>query len=97
MYFIRDNFLYPAIAVLSVPFLAITIRQIRSDNPIDIHLSNAAAVATIIYVPFAFVPLFWDALIFEVVQQENEISRSNREFTHSSSFSPPFIFSISSA
>jgi exosortase/archaeosortase len=35
-----DNFLYPAIAVLSVPFLAITIRQLRSDDPIMMQQSK---------------------------------------------------------
>jgi archaeosortase A (PGF-CTERM-specific) len=68
-YLTLDNFLYPAIAVLSVPFLAITIRQLLSDNPIVLQLSNAAAVATLIYVPFAFIPLFRDVLISGVVQQ----------------------------
>lgn len=68
-YLTLDNFLYPAIAVLSVPFLAITIRELLADSPIVMQLSNAAAVGTLIYVPFAFIPLFRDALIAIVVQQ----------------------------
>jgi archaeosortase A (PGF-CTERM-specific) len=68
-YLTLDNLLYPAIAVLSVPFLAITIRQLLSDTPIVMQLSNAAAVGTLIYVPFSFIPLFSNALISGVVQQ----------------------------
>jgi archaeosortase A (PGF-CTERM-specific) len=68
-YLKQDNFLYPAIAVLSVPFLAITIRELLADSPLVIQLSNAAAVGTLIYVPFAFIPLFRDVLISTVVQQ----------------------------
>jgi len=68
-YLTLDNFLYPAIAVLSLPFLAITIRELLADNPLVMQLSNAAAVGTLIYVPFAFIPLFRDALISIVVQQ----------------------------
>jgi len=68
-YLTADNFLYPAIAVLSVPFLAITLRQLLKDDPIVLQLSNAAAVATLIYVPFAYISVFRDALISTVVQQ----------------------------
>ncbi|GAA5262441.1 archaeosortase A [Methanomicrobium antiquum] len=68
-YITLDNYLYLAIAVLSVPFLAITIRELLADSPILMQLSNAAAVGTLIYVPFAFIPLFRDALISIVVQQ----------------------------
>ena len=68
-YLSLDNLLYPAIAVLSVPFLAITIKQLLADNPTVLQLSNAAAVATIIFVPFSFMPVFQDALISVVVGQ----------------------------
>jgi len=68
-YLTLDNLLYPALAVLSVPFLAITIRQLWADNPTVLQLSNAAAVATLIFVPFSFLPLFRDALISAVVGQ----------------------------
>ena len=68
-YLTLDNLLYPAIAIISVPFLAITIRELLADSPLVMQLSNAAAVGTLIYVPFAFIPLFRDALISTVVQQ----------------------------
>jgi len=68
-YLTLDNLLYPAIAVLSIPFLAITVRQLLADNPIVIQLSNAAAVATIIFVPFSFIEVFQNALISVVVGQ----------------------------
>jgi archaeosortase A (PGF-CTERM-specific) len=68
-YLTMDNFLYPAIAVLSVPFLAITLRELLAGSPLVMQLSNAAAVGTLIYVPFTFIPLFRDALISGVVQQ----------------------------
>jgi archaeosortase A (PGF-CTERM-specific) len=68
-YLTLDNLLYPAIAVLSIPFLAITIQQLLAKNPIVFQLSNAAAVATIIFVPFTVMPLFRDALISAVVGQ----------------------------
>jgi archaeosortase A (PGF-CTERM-specific) len=68
-YLTLDNFLYPVIALLSVPFLAITVRELLAENPLVMQLSNAAAVGTLIYVPFAFIPLFRDALISTVVRQ----------------------------
>jgi archaeosortase A (PGF-CTERM-specific) len=52
-----NNLLYPAIAVLSVPFLAITaLYLIRQDQRV-LKLSTAAAVAFLIYAPFEFTPL----------------------------------------
>ena len=68
-YLTLDNMLYPAIAVASVPFLAITILHLLRDEPIILQLSNAAAVATLIYVPFTFIPVLRDVLIGTVVNQ----------------------------
>lgn len=68
-YLTLDNFLYPVLAVLSVPFLAITIHNLLREEPIVLQLSNAAAVATLIFVPFTFIPVLRDALITTVVNQ----------------------------
>ncbi|MDT8357369.1 MAG: archaeosortase A [Methanomicrobiaceae archaeon] len=50
-----NNFLYPLIALLSVPFLAITIRLLVSENPVVYSLTRAAAVAFVIFAPFAYI------------------------------------------
>jgi len=68
-YLVQDNLLYPAIAVMSVPFLAITILRLLAEDQTILQLSSAAAVATLIFVPFSFMPLFRDALISAVVGQ----------------------------
>ena len=59
-FFKEQNFLYPVIAALSVPFLAITAKYLLEGDDRAIHLSRAAAVAFLIYAPFGFteVPLF---------------------------------------
>jgi archaeosortase A (PGF-CTERM-specific) len=53
-YFSENNFLYPAMAVLSVPFLYITIKYLLRGDSRVLHLTRAAAVACLIYFPFAF-------------------------------------------
>jgi archaeosortase A (PGF-CTERM-specific) len=68
-YLKADNFLYPALAIASLPFLVITVRHLIRDDPVVLQLSKTAAVAMIIYVPFAFVPVLQDALIIAVVNQ----------------------------
>ncbi len=68
-YLTLDNILYPALAVASIPFLAITIHNLLREESIVLQLSNAAAVATLIYVPFTFIPVFRDVLIGTVVNQ----------------------------
>jgi archaeosortase A (PGF-CTERM-specific) len=67
-YFSINNFLYPLIAVLSVPFLAITVKYLNRENLRVMQLTTAAAVAFLIYAPFAFTPL-GDWLISVVVGQ----------------------------
>jgi archaeosortase A (PGF-CTERM-specific) len=52
-----NNFLYPLMAVISVPFLAITAKNLLKENRLVMQLTNAAAVAFLIYAPFAFTPL----------------------------------------
>lgn len=63
-----NNYLYPLIAVLSVPFLAITLNCLLKRESLVMQLSTAAAVAFLIYAPFAFTPL-GDLLISVVVGQ----------------------------
>jgi archaeosortase A (PGF-CTERM-specific) len=68
-YFSENNFMYPLIAALSVPFLYITIKNLLRDDPRVISLSRAAAVAFLIYAPFEYIPAFGDWLIGIVVGQ----------------------------
>jgi len=59
-FFQENNFIYPLIAALSVPFLLITARQLLVEDERVINLSRAAAVAFLIYAPFGFseIPIF---------------------------------------
>lgn len=63
----EDNFLYPALALLSLPFLAITAERLLRKDPVVLQLSLTAAIATVIWVPFALIPLLHDGLISVVV------------------------------
>ena len=63
----EDNFLYPILAILSLPFLAITAERLLEKDPVVLRLSRAAAIATVIWVPFALVPSLRDGLISIVV------------------------------
>jgi archaeosortase A len=68
-YFSINNFLYPLIAALSVPFLYITVRYLLAEDERVLHLSRAAAVAFLLYAPFEYVPMIGDWLISVVVSQ----------------------------
>jgi len=68
-YFSINNFLYPAIAALSVPFLYITIKYLLIEDSRVMNLSRAAAVAFLIYAPFEYIPVLGDWLIDIVVGQ----------------------------
>ena len=68
-YFSENNFLYPIMAVLSVPFLIITVKYLLRDNATVISLTRAAAVAFLIYAPFEYIPALGDWLIAIVVDQ----------------------------
>jgi archaeosortase A len=59
-FFLENNFMYPAIAAFSIPFLWITAKYLLLEDERVINLSRAAAVAFLIYAPFGFdqVPLF---------------------------------------
>ena len=63
----EDNFLYPALALLSLPFLAITAERLLHKDPVVLQLSRTAGIATVIWVPFALVPFLHDALLSVVV------------------------------
>jgi archaeosortase A (PGF-CTERM-specific) len=63
----EDNFLYPALALLSLPFLAITAERLLKKDPVVLQLSRTAAIATLIWVPFALIPFLRDGLISVVV------------------------------
>lgn len=64
-----NNYLYPILAVLSVPFLVITVQFLIRSELRAMQLSTAAAVAFLIYAPFEFIPALGDWLISVVVNQ----------------------------
>ncbi len=68
-YFSINNFLYPTFALLSIPFLIITLFRLHVGNDAVIRLSRAAAIAFIIYAPFAYIEPLGDGLIQLVVDQ----------------------------
>jgi archaeosortase A (PGF-CTERM-specific) len=68
-YFSLNNFLYPIMAALSVPFLVITAQYLIAEDDRVMHLSRAAAVAFLIYAPFEYIPAMSDWLIGIVVGQ----------------------------
>jgi archaeosortase A (PGF-CTERM-specific) len=68
-YFSLNNFLYPVMAALSVPFLIITSRYLMVEDDRVMHLSRAAAVAFLIYAPFEYIPALGNWLIGIVAGQ----------------------------
>lgn len=68
-YFSINNFIYPLMAALSVPFLYITVKCLLMDDSRVMHLTRAAAVAFLIYAPFEYIPALGDWLIGVVVGQ----------------------------
>jgi archaeosortase A (PGF-CTERM-specific) len=68
-YFAQNNFLYPVMAALSVPFLVITAKYLLAEDYRVMQLSRAAAVAFLIYAPFEYIPALGDWLISVVVSQ----------------------------
>ncbi len=64
-----NNFLYPLLAILSVPFLIITGQLLLKSEVRVMQLSTAAAVAFLIYAPFEFIPALGNWLISVVVGQ----------------------------
>ncbi len=68
-YFAENNFLYPIMAALSLPFLFITAQYLLKEDRRAMNLSRAAAVAFILYAPFEYIPSLGDWLIGIVVGQ----------------------------
>jgi len=68
-YLSLNNFVYPIMAVISIPFLIITARYLIAEDDRIMHLSRAAAVAFLIYAPFVYIPLLGNWLIGIVVGQ----------------------------
>ena len=68
-YLAENNFLYPLLAVLSVPFFIITARFLLRRETRVIQLTTAAAVAFLIYAPFTFIQPLGDWLISVLVGQ----------------------------
>lgn len=52
---VENNFMYPVIAVLAVPFLAVTIRRLNAGSAPVMQLTRAAAIAFLIYAPFQYI------------------------------------------
>jgi archaeosortase A (PGF-CTERM-specific) len=72
-YFSINNFMYPAMAFLSVPFLYITAKHLLRADPRVMQLSMIAAVAFLIYAPFGYIPALGDWLIAAVANQTSTV------------------------
>ena len=68
-YFSENNFFYPIMGLLGIPFLAITSRELLKENKLVIQLSRAAAIAFLIYFPFAYMGPLGNWLISVVFSQ----------------------------
>jgi archaeosortase A (PGF-CTERM-specific) len=66
-FFKENNFLYPVLALLSLPFLAITAERLIRNDPVVLQLSRSAAIATVIWGPCAVVPFLHNALVSVIV------------------------------
>lgn len=69
VYAAENNFLYPLLATASLPFLAITIRQLLMENALVFQMSRGAAIAFCIFAPFAYIPPLNEWLISSVISQ----------------------------
>jgi archaeosortase A (PGF-CTERM-specific) len=63
------NLLYPTLAILALPFLFVTARRLLREDAAILALSRGAAVAFLIYAPFAYLPPLGDFLIGVVAGQ----------------------------
>jgi len=72
-YFSLNNFMYPAIAVLSIPFLYITAKYLLRDDPRVMQISTIAAVAFLVYAPFGYMPALGNWLIAAVADQTSAV------------------------
>ncbi len=66
---VENNFLYPIIALLSIPFLYVTVRRIRDGSGAVMQLTTAAAVAFLIYAPFEYIEPLRTWMISALVAQ----------------------------
>jgi archaeosortase A len=66
-FFREANFLYPALALFALPFFLITAERLFRNDPVVLQLSRTAAIATVIWVPFALISVLHDGLIAVVV------------------------------
>jgi len=66
---VENNYLYPAMGLLGIPFLLITVPALLRETPVVFTLTRAAAIASLIYIPFAFIPELSDWLIGVVTVQ----------------------------
>jgi archaeosortase A (PGF-CTERM-specific) len=56
-YIQQNNWMYPVFAILAIPFLYVTARRLLREDPVVLRLSLAAAVAFLIFAPFAYTAL----------------------------------------
>jgi archaeosortase A (PGF-CTERM-specific) len=68
-FFAENNFVYPLMTIASVPFLAITARQLWIEREQVMHLTRGAAIAFVIYAPFEYIRPVGNWLIGRVVDQ----------------------------
>jgi archaeosortase A (PGF-CTERM-specific) len=68
-YLSQNNLMYPAFAVLALPFFYVTAGRLLREDPAVLRLSLAAAVAFLIYAPFGYFPPLGDWLIGVVTGQ----------------------------
>jgi archaeosortase A (PGF-CTERM-specific) len=68
-YLSQNNILYPTLAILALPFLSVTARRLLRDDANILALSRGAAVAFLIYAPFAYLAPLGDFLIGIVTGQ----------------------------
>ncbi|MCP1662530.1 MAG: archaeosortase A [Methanocalculus sp. MSAO_Arc1] len=64
-----NNFLYPTIGILSVPFVYLTARRLLAEDQAIGSLTKAAAFSFLIYAPFGFIDPLRNWLIAVVVDQ----------------------------
>jgi len=64
-----NNFLYPILGILSVPFVYLTARRLLMKDPVVGSLTRAAAFSFLIYAPFGFYEPLKNWLIAVVVNQ----------------------------
>lgn len=64
-----NNFLYPILGILSVPFVYLTARRLLTKDPVVGSLTRAAAFSFLIYAPFGFFEPLKNWLIGVVISQ----------------------------